>query len=151
MQSHGRPQLVAKLPQSLRNATASKYFGLGNVRYGSLADTLTSPRHVRFVPNNGSWVAHPSQHLAVGFISTRPSSHRQQGQADRCIRFIEIPSSRTLSLPGESRDTENGIPMLEGYCMSRNGRSLPHNCIEALIDAGEVSRSEVERRRKSGK
>jgi hypothetical protein len=36
-------------------------------------------------------------------------------------------------------------------CMSRNGRSLPHACIEALIDAGEVSRSEVERRKKSGK
>ena len=36
-------------------------------------------------------------------------------------------------------------------CMDRNGRSLPHNCIEALIDAGEVSRSEVERRRKSGR
>jgi hypothetical protein len=36
-------------------------------------------------------------------------------------------------------------------CMSRNGRSLSHNCIEALIDAGEVSRGEVERRRKSGK
>ena len=35
-------------------------------------------------------------------------------------------------------------------CMSRNGRSLPHACIEALIDAGEVSRSEVERRKKSG-
>jgi hypothetical protein len=36
-------------------------------------------------------------------------------------------------------------------CMSRNGRSLPPACIEALIDAGEVSRSEVERRKKSGK
>lgn len=36
-------------------------------------------------------------------------------------------------------------------CMSRNGRSLPHACIEALIDAGEVARSEVERRKKSGK
>jgi hypothetical protein len=36
-------------------------------------------------------------------------------------------------------------------CMSRNGRSLPHGCIEALINAGEVSRDEVERRRKSGK
>jgi hypothetical protein len=36
-------------------------------------------------------------------------------------------------------------------CMSRNGRALPHNCVEALIDAGEVSRSEVERRKKSGK
>ena len=37
-----------------------------NVRYGSLADILTSPRHVRFTPNNGRWAAHPSQHLAVG-------------------------------------------------------------------------------------
>ena len=36
-------------------------------------------------------------------------------------------------------------------CMSRNGRSLPHACINALIDAGEVSRSEVERRKGSGK
>jgi hypothetical protein len=36
-------------------------------------------------------------------------------------------------------------------CMDRNGHALPHNCIEALIDAGEVSRSEVERRKKSGK
>ena len=36
-------------------------------------------------------------------------------------------------------------------CMDRNGRSLPHDCVEALIDAGEVSRGEVERRKKSGK
>jgi hypothetical protein len=36
-------------------------------------------------------------------------------------------------------------------CMDRNGRALPHDCIEALIDAGEVSRGEVERRKKSGK
>ena len=36
-------------------------------------------------------------------------------------------------------------------CMDRNGRALPHNCVEALVDAGEVSRSEVERRKKSGK
>lgn len=36
-------------------------------------------------------------------------------------------------------------------CMDRNGRALPPNCVEALIDAGEVSRSEVERRKKSGK
>lgn len=33
-------------------------------------------------------------------------------------------------------------------CMDRNGRNLPPNCIDALIDAGEVSRSEVERRKK---
>ena len=37
----------------------------GHVRYGSLADIPTSPRHVRFTPNNGSWAAHPSQHLAA--------------------------------------------------------------------------------------
>ena len=36
-------------------------------------------------------------------------------------------------------------------CMDRAGHSLTHDCIEALIDAGEVSRSEVERRKKSGK
>ena len=36
-------------------------------------------------------------------------------------------------------------------CMDRAGHSLSHNCVEALIDAGEVSRSEVERRKKSGK
>ena len=36
-------------------------------------------------------------------------------------------------------------------CMDRNGQALPHNCVEALIDAGEISRSEVERRKKSGK
>lgn len=35
-------------------------------------------------------------------------------------------------------------------CMDRNGRALPRDCIDALIDAGEVSRSEVERRKKSG-
>ena len=37
-----------------------------SVRFGSLADILTSQRHVRFTPNNGRWAAHPSQHLAVG-------------------------------------------------------------------------------------
>jgi hypothetical protein len=32
-------------------------------------------------------------------------------------------------------------------CMDRAGRSLPHDCVEALIDAGEVSRVEVDRRK----
>ena len=36
-------------------------------------------------------------------------------------------------------------------CMNRVGHSLSHDCVEALIDAGEVSRSEVESRKKSGK
>ena len=53
MQSHGGPQLVAELPQSLKNATASKYFGLSNVRYGSLADISERTRDVRFTPESG--------------------------------------------------------------------------------------------------
>jgi hypothetical protein len=36
-------------------------------------------------------------------------------------------------------------------CMSRVGRSLSNACIDALIEAGEVSRAEVERRKKSGR
>ena len=44
MQSHGGPQLVAELPQSLKNATASKYFGLSiqHVALPSKADMLTT-------------------------------------------------------------------------------------------------------------
>jgi len=42
-----------------------KYIVLRCVRFGSLADILTSPRHVRFTPNNGSRVTHPSQHIVV--------------------------------------------------------------------------------------
>jgi hypothetical protein len=34
-----------------------------NVRLESLADIPTSPRHVRFTPNNGRWAAHPRRHL----------------------------------------------------------------------------------------
>jgi hypothetical protein len=37
-----------------------------DVRYGSLADILISPRYVRFTPNNGRCAAHPSPHSAVG-------------------------------------------------------------------------------------
>jgi hypothetical protein len=33
-------------------------------------------------------------------------------------------------------------------CMNRNGGSLSNSCVEALISAGEISRGEVERRRK---
>jgi hypothetical protein len=36
-------------------------------------------------------------------------------------------------------------------CMSRIGRSLSNACIDALIEAGEISRAEVERRKKSGR
>jgi hypothetical protein len=37
-----------------------------HVRFGSFADILTSPRHVRFTLNSGRWAVHPSQHLPVG-------------------------------------------------------------------------------------
>ena len=35
-------------------------------------------------------------------------------------------------------------------CMDKNGKHLSKGCVEALIDAGEVSRAEVDRRRKLG-
>ena len=54
----GRPRLGRPLGSGFRTV-------LSHVRFGSLADILTSPRHVRFTPNNGRWAAHPSQHLAV--------------------------------------------------------------------------------------
>jgi hypothetical protein len=35
------------------------------VRYGSLADKVTSPRHDRFTPNNGRWTDIQASILAV--------------------------------------------------------------------------------------
>ena len=35
-------------------------------------------------------------------------------------------------------------------CMDKNGHSLTKTCVRALIDAGEVSQAEVDRRKKSG-
>jgi hypothetical protein len=35
-------------------------------------------------------------------------------------------------------------------CMDKNGHSLTKTCVRALIDAGEVSQVEVDRRKKSG-
>jgi hypothetical protein len=31
---------------------------ISRVRFGSLADILTSPRHVRFTSHDGRWAAH---------------------------------------------------------------------------------------------
>lgn len=36
-------------------------------------------------------------------------------------------------------------------CMDKAGKNLSKNCVNALIQSGEVSRSEVERRKKSGR
>jgi hypothetical protein len=35
-------------------------------------------------------------------------------------------------------------------CMNKHGHNLSHGCVEALIDAGEVTRAEVERRKRTG-
>jgi hypothetical protein len=35
-------------------------------------------------------------------------------------------------------------------CMDKNGHRLAKTCVSALIDAGEVSQAEVNRRKKSG-
>ena len=35
-------------------------------------------------------------------------------------------------------------------CMDKNGHSLTKTCVRALIDAGEVSQAEVNRRKRSG-
>ena len=45
-----------------------------NVRFGSLADIPTSPRHVRFTPNNGSWAAHIQVRIWLS----------DQAKVDRC-------------------------------------------------------------------
>ena len=62
---------------------------ISNVRFGSLADILTSPRHVRFTPNNGRWAAHPSQHLK------RPKGHELE-----CRQAC--PSQQEALLPARS-------------------------------------------------
>ena len=36
-------------------------------------------------------------------------------------------------------------------CMNAHGKSLSEQCIKALVDAGEVTEAEVERREKAGK
>lgn len=35
-------------------------------------------------------------------------------------------------------------------CMNKHGKSLSEQCIKALVDAGEVSEAEVEKRKKAG-
>ena len=36
-------------------------------------------------------------------------------------------------------------------CMSAHGKNLSEQCIKALVDAGEVTEAEVEKREKAGK
>jgi hypothetical protein len=39
---------------------------------------------------------------------------------------------------------------LLALCMSQHGKELSEQCIQALIDAGEVTKTEVEEREKTG-
>jgi hypothetical protein len=39
---------------------------------------------------------------------------------------------------------------LLALCMSQHGKELSEQCIQALIDAGEVTKTEVEEREKAG-
>jgi hypothetical protein len=36
-------------------------------------------------------------------------------------------------------------------CMDKAGQALSKTCVDALVDAGEVSKAEVERRKRSGR
>jgi hypothetical protein len=36
-------------------------------------------------------------------------------------------------------------------CMDKAGHALSKTCVDALVDAGEVSRAEVERRKRAGR
>jgi len=36
-------------------------------------------------------------------------------------------------------------------CMDKAGQALSRTCVDALVDAGEVSKAEVERRKRSGR
>jgi hypothetical protein len=76
--------------------------------------------------------------------------------------YFHIPSSQATTITaGEKQFCRDDYRKFCGSyglesnalrdCMDRAGHSLSHDCIEALIDAGEVSRSEVERRKKSSK
>jgi hypothetical protein len=66
-----------------------------NVRYGSLADILTSPRHVRFTPNNGHWSAHPSQHLAVGLrVHALAPDNDGDGVLLECLPHAGLPQAQ---------------------------------------------------------
>ena len=85
MQSHEGPQLVAELPQSLKNATASKYFGLSNVRYGSLADIGQRIRDVRFIPRSGHSSVQVACPLLIVAHDTGPSISSRSGACPNLV------------------------------------------------------------------
>ena len=75
--------------------------------------------------------------------------------------FHALPSEAGPITDGEKRSCNDDYKKFCGSyglesnalrdCMDRVGHSLSHDCVDALIDAGEVSRAEVERRKNNGK
>jgi hypothetical protein len=65
--------------------------------------------------------------------------------ADRAVRAPGMPRRLPSILQRHGLDS----PALR-TCMNKAGHSLSKGCVEALIQAGEVSRAEVDRRAKSG-
>jgi hypothetical protein len=52
-----------------------------DVRYGSSADIVTSPRDVRFTPQNGHQTAHPRQTFGCPFTHLRQKSLNRVGDS----------------------------------------------------------------------
>ena len=79
------------------------------VRFGSLADMLTSPRHLHFTPNNGRWAAHPSQHLGLSVCEYTPPDDPQRAAGEppqRPSYRLATPQLARLvvgELPGDQR------------------------------------------------
>ena len=83
------PALIAYFRVPRRRSKA-----FARVRIGSLADTPTSPRRVRFTPNNGRWAGHPNHHSAPCRMSL-PSLQRR---SSRFLRRDIPPSARCPTL-----------------------------------------------------
>ena len=88
------PALIAYFRGPRRRSKA-----FARVRIGSLADTPTSPRRVRFTPNNGRWAGHPNHHSAPCRMSL-PSLQRRSPVFCAAIsphRLVARPSMNLVS------------------------------------------------------
>jgi hypothetical protein len=68
------------------------------------------------------------------------STHLQQGCAEACANDYH------RHCPQYGIETE-----ALRLCMDKAGHALSKTCVDALVDAGEVSKAEVERRKRSGR
>jgi hypothetical protein len=91
------------------------------VRFGSKADILLSPRHVRFTPNNGRWAAHPSQHLAVGLWVHALVREQVDRQRYREGRLSEVNSCHSACCGTASGKGEAAKAMTELELEVRDG------------------------------